>query len=319
MCSRGSVIPLWIEQMKLGCPITITDPNMTRFIMSLDEAVDLVLFAFENGVSGDILVQKAPACTIGILAQAVKELFQSQDEIKMIGIRHGEKMYETLLTNEECAHAEDLGAFYLDILKDRLYTTGKDSLARRSAQTALYYITMTLVKLMAPILSFTCEEAWTEMRRTFLSNTELKDGLTIFTELYQELPQTDGSTDLLAKWNRILEIRAQLNKELEDVRSAGDIGSALQAEVDVYAGGQDYKFLKSLNDDLKFVFIVSRATLHEDAAATEVRFEIAASEHDKCERCWHYREDVNQDPEHPGICGRCVDNLYGDGEDRHYA
>ncbi|HOP11769.1 MAG TPA: polysaccharide biosynthesis protein [Oscillospiraceae bacterium] len=112
MCSRGSVIPLWIEQIKSGKPITVTEPKMTRFIMSLDEAVDLVLFAFENGVSGDILVQKAPACTIEILAQAVKELFCSEDEIKVIGIRHGEKMYETLLTNEECAHAVDLGSFY---------------------------------------------------------------------------------------------------------------------------------------------------------------------------------------------------------------
>ena len=112
MCSRGSVIPLWIEQIKSGNPITITEPNMTRFIMSLDEAVDLVLFAFENGVSGDILVQKAPACTISVLAQAVKELFHSDDEIKIIGIRHGEKMYETLLTNEECASAIDLGSFY---------------------------------------------------------------------------------------------------------------------------------------------------------------------------------------------------------------
>lgn len=112
MCSRGSVIPLWIEQMKAGNPITITEPNMTRFIMSLDEALDLVLFAFEHGTSGDILVQKAPACTIGVLAQAVKELFHSEDEIKVIGIRHGEKMYETLLTNEECAHATDMGNFY---------------------------------------------------------------------------------------------------------------------------------------------------------------------------------------------------------------
>ncbi len=112
MCSRGSVIPLWIEQIKAGNPITITEPNMTRFIMSLDEAVDLVLFAFENGVSGDILVQKAPACTIGVLAQAVKELLNCEDEIKIIGIRHGEKMYETLLTNEECANAEDMGDFY---------------------------------------------------------------------------------------------------------------------------------------------------------------------------------------------------------------
>ena len=112
MCSRGSVIPLWIEQIKAGNPITITEPSMTRFIMSLDEAVDLVLFAFENGVSGDILVQKAPACTIETLAKAVTGLFAPDHEIKVIGIRHGEKMYETLLTNEECANAIDLGDFY---------------------------------------------------------------------------------------------------------------------------------------------------------------------------------------------------------------
>lgn len=112
MCSRGSVIPLWIEQIKIGKPITITDPSMTRFIMSLDEAVDLVLFAFEFGVSGDILVQKAPACTIEVLAQAVKELFRAEQDIRMIGIRHGEKMYETLLTNEECSTAIDMIDFY---------------------------------------------------------------------------------------------------------------------------------------------------------------------------------------------------------------
>ena len=113
MCSRGSVIPLWIDQIRAGKPITITDPNMTRFIMSLDEAVDLVLFAFEHGVSGDILVQKAPACTIKTQAEAVCELFGGdKNNIKIIGIRHGEKMYETLLTNEECANAIDLGNFY---------------------------------------------------------------------------------------------------------------------------------------------------------------------------------------------------------------
>ena len=112
MCSRGSVIPLWIDQIKAGKPITITNPAMTRFIMSLDEAVDLVLFAFEHGTTGDILVQKAPACTIETLAKAVTELFDPGHEIRTIGIRHGEKMYETLLTNEECANAIDLGAFY---------------------------------------------------------------------------------------------------------------------------------------------------------------------------------------------------------------
>ncbi len=112
LCSRGSVVPLWIDQIREGKPITITEPSMTRFVMSLEEAVDLVLFAFQNGDSGDILVQKAPACTIEVLAQAVKELFAPNTEIKVIGIRHGEKMYETLLTNEECANAIDMGDFY---------------------------------------------------------------------------------------------------------------------------------------------------------------------------------------------------------------
>ena len=112
LCSRGSVVPLWIDQIKAGKPITITEPSMTRFVMSLEEAVDLVLFAFEKGQSGDILVQKAPACTIETLARAVTELFAPGHEIKVIGIRHGEKMYETLLTNEECANAQDLGNFF---------------------------------------------------------------------------------------------------------------------------------------------------------------------------------------------------------------
>ncbi|MBQ8894617.1 MAG: polysaccharide biosynthesis protein [Clostridia bacterium] len=130
MCSRGSVIPLWIEQLKAGNPITVTEPAMTRFIMSLDEAVDLVLFAFEHGVSGDILVQKAPACTIETLAKAVSELFKPDAEIKVIGIRHGEKMYETLLTNEECANATDMGNFYRvpcdkrDLNYDKFFSNG---------------------------------------------------------------------------------------------------------------------------------------------------------------------------------------------------
>ena len=112
MCSRGSVIPLFIDQIKDGKPLTVTDPSMTRFIMSLEEAVELVVFAFQNAKTGDIMVQKAPACTIEVLANAVKELFHVENEIKVIGIRHGEKMYETLLTNEECANAIDMGNFY---------------------------------------------------------------------------------------------------------------------------------------------------------------------------------------------------------------
>ena len=134
MCSRGSVIPLWIEQIRKNEPITITDPNMTRFIMSLEEAMDLVLFAFQNGESGDILVQKAPACTIKVQAEAVCELFGAdKDKIKVIGIRHGEKMYETLLTNEECANAIDMGEFYRvpadkrDLNYDKYFKDGDES------------------------------------------------------------------------------------------------------------------------------------------------------------------------------------------------
>lgn len=139
MCSRGSVIPLWIDQIRSGSPITLTEPNMTRFIMSLDEAVDLVLFAFENGESGDILVQKAPACTIRTQAEAVCELFGGRKEsIKVIGIRHGEKMYETLLTNEECAHAIDMGNFYRvpcdkrGLNYDKFFTQGNTERAKLS-------------------------------------------------------------------------------------------------------------------------------------------------------------------------------------------
>ena len=130
LCSRGSVIPLFISQIKEGKPLTVTEPTMTRFVMSLEEAVELVVYAFENAESGDIMVQNAPACTIGVLAQAVKEIFHAEDEVKVIGIRHGEKMYETLLTNEECAHAIDMGNFYRvpadkrDLNYDKYFTDG---------------------------------------------------------------------------------------------------------------------------------------------------------------------------------------------------
>lgn len=130
MCSRGSVIPLFIDQIKSNSPLTVTEPNMTRFIMSLDEAVELVLYAFQHAKSGDILVQKAPACKIGVLAQAVKEIFNSDAEIRIIGIRHGEKMYETLLTSEECANSIDLGNYYR-VPVDKRTSTMTSTLQRR--------------------------------------------------------------------------------------------------------------------------------------------------------------------------------------------
>lgn len=170
LCSRGSVVPLWIEQIKAGNPITITEPSMTRFIMSLDEAVDLVLFAFENGTSGDILVQKAPACTIEVLAKAVTELFAPGHKIRVIGIRHGEKMYETLLTNEECANAVDMGDFYRvpcdkrDLNYDKYFKDGdkeRNTLTEfNSSNTELLDVEQVKEKLMS--LAYVREEleAW---------------------------------------------------------------------------------------------------------------------------------------------------------------
>lgn len=158
LCSRGSVVPLFIEQIKAGQPLTVTDPSMTRFIMSLEEAVELVVFAFNNAESGDIMVQKAPATTIGVLAQAVKELFEADNEIKVIGIRHGEKMYETLLTNEECANAIDMGNFFRvpadkrDLNYDKYFTEGmqeKNTLTEfNSNNTDLLTVEQTKDKLM---------------------------------------------------------------------------------------------------------------------------------------------------------------------------
>ncbi|WP_397475262.1 isoleucine--tRNA ligase [Pusillimonas sp.] len=205
--------------------------------------------------------------------------------------------------------SEDLGAFYLDVLKDRLYTAGRDSLARRSAQTAVFHITHALLKLMAPILSFTAEEAWKDLHRD--------KAATIFTELFHALPDQVDASALCEKWNRLRAIRAEVMRRIEEVRTAGKIGSSLDAEIDLYADGDDYDLLASLQDDLRFVLIVSRAQVHR--APGEPGIEVAATEHAKCERCWHHREDVGLDEQHPTICGRCVSNLFSTGEVRRHA
>jgi isoleucyl-tRNA synthetase len=207
--------------------------------------------------------------------------------------------------------SEDLGAFYLDVLKDRLYTAGKDSVARRSAQTALYHVTHALLKMLAPILSFTAEEAWKDLHRG-------EPGVqSIFTELFHDIPQPDDALTLLQKWTRLREIRADVMRQIETVRATGEVGSSLAAELDVHAAGEDYKMLASLGDDLRFVFIVSRATLHQGGDGLQI--DVHPTKAPKCDRCWHHRDDVGQDPAHPGLCGRCVSNLFGTGEPREHA
>lgn len=207
--------------------------------------------------------------------------------------------------------SEDLGAFYLDVLKDRLYTAGKTSVARRSAQTAVHHITHALLKLMAPILSFTAEEAWKAM------HTGGKAPKTIFTELFHALPDQVDAKLLTSKWDRLREIRAEAMRRIEEVRTRGEIGSSLAAEIDIHAAGNDYDLLTSLEDDLRFVLIVSRATVH--LAQGELRIDVSPTGHAKCERCWHHRADIGKDPQHPALCGRCVDNLFGPGEPRQHA
>jgi isoleucyl-tRNA synthetase len=200
--------------------------------------------------------------------------------------------------------SEDLGAFYLDVLKDRLYTTAAKSHARRSAQTALYQITHAMLRWMAPFLSFTAEEAW----KVFGSSES------IFIETYQTIAQ--GDEGLLAKWTRIREIRDIVNKEIENLRADGKVGSSLQANITLTAGAEDHALMAALGEDLKFVFITSAVTLQ---AGNELAVSVTPSTAVKCERCWHYRDDVGADAAHPTICGRCTSNLYGAGETRTFA
>ena len=197
--------------------------------------------------------------------------------------------------------SEDLGAFYLDVLKDRLYTCGADSKPRRSAQTALWHITHSLVRLMAPILSFTAEELW----KVFTKEES------VFFTTWHELPRPTDAAELLAKWGRLRELRDPVRKEIESLRAAGKVGSSLQAEVQFGASGDDYALLASLGDELKFLLLTSAARL---AKSDELEVRVSASANSKCERCWHYRADVNDE----ALCGRCQSNLRGPGEARRH-
>jgi isoleucyl-tRNA synthetase len=198
--------------------------------------------------------------------------------------------------------SEDLGAFFVDILKDRLYTCKADSRPRRSAQTALYHITHSLVRLMAPILSFTAEELW----QVFTGKADDS----VFFQVWHELPVPPDGAALLAKWERLRELRDPVRKSIESLRAEDKVGSSLQAEVGFHADGRDYEILASLGSELKYLFITSAATVAKGSLGVEV----APSAHPKCERCWHYQPDVDGE----GLCGRCRSNLHGPGETRLY-
>ncbi|OYY81033.1 MAG: isoleucine--tRNA ligase, partial [Methylophilales bacterium 16-45-9] len=205
--------------------------------------------------------------------------------------------------------SEDLGGFYLDILKDRLYTSGETSHARRAAQSALHHITHSMMRLMAPILSFTADEIWQTLG--------LDADKTVFEELWYTLPAHGLSDADLQAWQTALEVRAIANKAIEEKRGQGLVGSSLQSELDIYADGAVFEALNRLGDDLRFVLITSRATVHQRTGTLEVQ--VTPSAHVKCDRCWHYRADVGANSEHAHICSRCVSNLFGKGEVRTHA
>lgn len=207
--------------------------------------------------------------------------------------------------------SEDLGAFYLDILKDRLYTNGETSHARRSAQSALYHITHAMMRLMAPILSFTADEIWQTLN--------LSAKATVFEDVWYDLPAHGLSDVRLQAWANVIEARATAAKEIELLRGAGQVGSSLQAELEIYAPEATFAALDSLGDDLRFAMITSSTKVYKAVSDAEQKILVKPSVHQKCDRCWHYRADVGAHTEHPSICGRCVSNLFGAGEVRTYA
>jgi isoleucyl-tRNA synthetase len=217
--------------------------------------------------------------------------------------------YHPVVAKLQVYCSEDLGAFYLDVLKDRLYTTAPKSHARRSAQTALWHITHAMLRWMAPFLSFTAEEAWA----VFAPGRSIS----IFTETFW--PLEAGDPALLAKWERLRSVREIANKAIEDVRTTGAVGSSLQANLSIAAGAEDHALLASLGDDLKFVTITSAVALADPGPDATLEVAVTPSKDTKCERCWHWRADVGGDPAHPGLCGRCRLNLFGAGEARRAA
>ncbi|WP_435627032.1 isoleucine--tRNA ligase [Candidatus Ferrigenium straubiae] len=305
----ADILRLWAALTDYSGELTISDEILKRVVESYRRIRNTLRFLLANISDFDPQRHALPVeqwLEIDRYALALVE--RLQDEVVADYARYE---FHLIAQKLQTFCSEDLGGFYLDILKDRLYTAGENSAARRSAQNALYHLTHSLVRLMAPILSFTAEEAWAVLCG--------REDESVFTGEWHALPAKSREAVSLADWQAITAWRARVNKQLEEARTVGLIGSALAAEVDVYAAGQDYDVLARLGDDLRFVFITSRATVHRVATEADQHIDVSASLHDKCERCWHYREDVGGDADHPTICGRCVSNLFGGGEARRYA
>ncbi|MDR0379262.1 MAG: isoleucine--tRNA ligase [Candidatus Accumulibacter sp.] len=302
----AEILRLWSAATDYSGELSISDEILKRVVESYRRIRNTLRFLLANTSDFDMEKNGLPPeewLEIDRYALALTRRLQAQCEED-----YGKYEFHRIVQSLQTFCSEDLGGFYLDILKDRLYTTAADSKARRSAQSALWHITRAFVKLMAPILSFTAEEVWQTL------SGDADDSVMLHT--WQALPALADEAALLDKWNALRLCRAEVTRALEELRIAGKIGSSLQAAVTLYADGEKFDLLDSLADDLRFVLICSKTRVVRDA---EERIECEPLAHAKCERCWHVREDVGVDPTHPALCGRCVSNLFGEGEPRAHA
>ena len=298
----AEIIRLWVASSDYSGDIAGDEKILARVVDAYRRIRNTLRFLLANTSDFNPTTDAVPeADLLEIDRYALARAAELQQEI----LAHF-KVYEfhPVVAKLQLYCSEDLGGFYLDILKDRLYTTAPHSLARRSAQTALYQISQAMLRWMAPFLSFTAEEAW-----KIVGSSD-----SIFLEQYLALVQP--AEGLLAKWARIREIRDLVNKEIEQLRAAGTVGASLQATVQLTVAPEDHALLTSLGDDLNYVFITSAIGL---VAGSAIQIIVSASFDQKCERCWHYRADVGQDAAHPTLCSRCTSNLFGAGETRMYA
>jgi isoleucyl-tRNA synthetase len=306
----AEIIRLWVAASDYSGDIAGDDKILARVVDTYRRIRNTLKFLLANTQDFDPAVDSVPLDQmLEIDRYALSRAAQLQADI----LAHFE-VYEfhPVVAKLQIYCSEDLGSFYLDILKDRLYTTAPKSLARRSAQTALWQISQAMLRWMAPFLSFTAEEAWTVLGAA--GKTPVATRESIFMDTY--MPMGDVDATLLAKWARIRELRDLVNKDIEVLRADGKLGSSLQAKVALTVDPADHALLASLGDDLKFVFITSAIEL---VAGDAISIRASTSNGIKCERCWHYRDDIGVDAAHPTLCGRCSSNLYGAGETRVFA
>ena len=301
----ADILRLWVATTDYSGELTISDEILKRVVESYRRIRNTLKFLLANLSDFDPQAHALPVADwleIDRYALALTRALQGE-----LQAHYDAYEFHFIVQKLQSFCSEDLGGFYLDILKDRLYTSGADSRDRRAAQNALHHLTHALTCWMAPILSFTGEEVWAQLAG--------EDG-SVFLHSWHDLPVQAGEADLLERWSRIRAVRADVQKELETVRVAGGIGSSLQAEVTLHASPGTQALLAPLGDDLRFVLITSQARV---VGADADRVDVTPSAAKKCERCWHYRADVDANAGHPGLCGRCVSNLYGDGEVRRHA